>query len=318
MFSFVSFLIRGTREYGGRAYIGEVLDNVVKVLGLFKLVVELLDGFAADEVLGDLGPGLGAAGRGRRAADGDAAVGDLLDVDFALSADATALVDDMHAQAPLAFGGGAQLRDAGRRHHRGLLLALGDELGATHAAVLLPRHLGSGAAGAVHAHALSSRGNVDDGPVLGDAVPRLAHLAAGVDPAGDLVRLVIVVFDGRRSGRVGAAPPGDAPLALNVDMQVLTVRVDEHLVLEVQDAAGRPLARSGTTAGMGMGTPADVDFGLIPRGDNVDLGVTVAATDGWGRRRAGYDHAWKCVSRVVTDVWGAVCNTYHGQCPGSG
>jgi hypothetical protein len=97
------------------AYIGQILDNVVKELGFLELIVHLLNGFAADQVLGDLGPGLRAA-RGRRglAADGDAAVRHLLDLDLAVPAAAAVLVDDLHAQPPLALRGGPQLRHARR------------------------------------------------------------------------------------------------------------------------------------------------------------------------------------------------------------
>jgi hypothetical protein len=217
---------------------GEVLDDVEEELGFFKLVVHLLDGLAADQVLGDLGPGLGAARRGRRAADRDAAVRYLFDIDLAVTADAAVLVDDMHAQPPLAVHRRPQVRDArrGRRHGRVPLVALGDELGAADAAVLLPRHLGRGAAGAVHAHALGSRRHVDDGPVFGDAIPGLAHLAAGIDLVGDFIGLIVVV-DGRGCRRVGAAAPGDAPPALNVHVQVFAVRVHDYIVLPGLDWA---------------------------------------------------------------------------------
>src|SRR5690349_2093267 len=107
---------KGLKSEGGEAYVGQVFDNVEKELGLLVFVVHLLNGLAADEVLGDLRPGLGAARRGRGAADRDAAVCHLLDLDLAVSA-AAVLVDDLHAEAPLALGRGAQLRDARRRRH---------------------------------------------------------------------------------------------------------------------------------------------------------------------------------------------------------
>jgi hypothetical protein len=131
----------------------QIIRDIERELLLFVLVAHLLDGLAADQVLGNFRPRIGGAASGALAA--------------------ALVLDDRNAQPPLLFHG--RRRQAARARP---LLAVRDELCPAHARVLLPRHLGRGAARAVHAHALRPGGNVDDGPVAGGAVAGLAHAAA--------------------------------------------------------------------------------------------------------------------------------------------
>jgi hypothetical protein len=100
------------------------------------------------------------------------------------------------------------------------------ELGSPDTRVLAPGDLGGTAAHAIHAHALGSGRHVDNVPVLGCAVVGLAHAAALLDAAGDVVCLVVVAHPGR-GGAVGSAVSAWAFAAAVV---VVVVDVDFEVV----------------------------------------------------------------------------------------
>lgn len=282
-------------------YVAQELDDVVEVLGLLKLVTQFHDSLTADQVLGDLSPSIAATWRGRRGrrsrlVDGDTTVCDLLIV--GVVAITSALIDNLHAQSPLALNitiAFACIGEASRRGgHNTLLIAVRDELGATHAAILLPGHLCSGAAHTIHAHTFSSGGHVDDGPVLGDAVIRLTHLASLVNSGLDLVSLIIIV-DNRGGGRAGAGSR-DASPALNVKVNVLAVSCHHDVIIVgIHNGARWALNRAPPAVGVRVGVLVDINLCPLVRCVDVNLGITVLMT---GRRRgrrgwpAGNNHSW--------------------------
>lgn len=179
-------------------YIAQVLHDVEEPLRLLVLVPHALDGLAHHQVLGDLGPHLAALARRRpvAVADRDPPVRDLLHLHVAVARLVAAVVDlDAEALAVprrLASPDGLALAE-GLADGLGRLFPLGHKLGPPHAAVPLPGHFGAAAAHAVHFHALRAGRHVDDGPVLGSAVVRLAHAGARVDLGRDVIGLIFVL-----------------------------------------------------------------------------------------------------------------------------
>lgn len=276
-------------------YITQILHDVKEILRLLVIVAGLLDSLADNEVLRDLGPHLATGplgGRGpRRLADGDALVTNLLDLDVAVARPAPVAilvrgVVDLDAEAlavavgRLAHGGAAH----GRAGQGGAAVALGDELGPPHAVVPLPGDLGGAAADAVHGDALRAGRHVDDAPVARGAVPGLAHAAAGVDLARDVLGLVVPVL---AAPGLGVRPP---PRRLRHRDPVPVVAPDHHVLVVVRRPRLRTRARCRPRARPRVRVP-HVDVGFAPRAPDVDVRLALvsvssgAGRSGCGRRR---------------------------------
>lgn len=246
-----------------KTHVLQILHNVKEPLGLLVRIAHLLNGLAAHQVLGDLGPHVARGKRrGRGLGLARAAVNVDVDVDLAV-----AVVDGDAGVVPADDGDGRRPGRRRARHGDELPVALGDKGRPAHAAVLGPVGLGAGAAHAVHAHPLGAGGHVDNGPVLGVAVPRLAHAAAGVDPARHVLGLLV---DGGRHRRGG---PGAAVRAAPVvDAEAVHAVADNEFVVVVVRA---PLvAAAAVTAGGAV--DVDVDLGLVFGEGDVDVGLAFA------------------------------------------
>lgn len=225
----------------------------------------------------------------------DAPIGDLLGHPLTVTIVTTALVVDLNAESAVAGVTVAvavmiTVRAGG---NDAPLITLGDELGAPNSAVLLPCDLGRGTTGTIQTHTLGSGRNINDGPVLGDTVVRLTHLAPRVDLGRDVPSLIVKVNVRRSLGvSTTAAAARNTAVTLNVNMEASGIGVDQEIVI-ISVSGRAALLRTATALG---GVSMDVNFGVLARGVDVDLGLGklgLLATNRGGR--AGWwahgDHA---------------------------
>lgn len=209
---------------GKATYIAQVLHDVEEVLGFLVVITELLNGLTSDEILGDLGPHLATTGV-LRAVDADALL-PLITAPIVVDLNAESAIAGVTVALTVALTVMVTVRSRGRRNYTPLI-TLRDELGAPNSTVLLPCDLGRGTTGTIQSYALGSGRNIDDGPVLGDTVVRLTHLAPRVDLGRDVSSFIVKVNVGRSLGMGTTAAAGDAAATLNVDMEATGIGMDQ-------------------------------------------------------------------------------------------
>ena len=191
---------RRERMMEKRAYIAQILHDVVKPLRLLEIIPTPLDRLPQHQILRNLRP-------------------------HALPPILLAHKPPPLVQSPLLV------------HRLGRIsLILGDEVAPPHAIVPLPRDVLARATHALHLHAVGARGHVDDGPVAGGAVVGFADIGALGGAAGVVVGFVgdgVVAGSSGWAGGDGAAADdggrggggGGAGFASGVDYDVVVVAV---------------------------------------------------------------------------------------------